>query len=438
MARELAVAGAELLGVDAALMAQWIRATVVACAERPPEDDAATDIEAMETTLALVARGDGPAIARLLDLGLRAGLSPADAGTVVVWIRGRLTARAPSWPLVPGGVTTDESSGLDGDATPDGPAPTLYLDGVPLAESQAGTALYGVAGLGDAVARRAMDEALRAVNGARRLEDAVRPSLEPILDGTAIDHVLAGWQVDASALHAGASSRRALCEANLRLVVSMARHYVGQGLEMTDLVQEGNIGLLRAVEGFDPARGFRFSTYATWWIRQGITRGLANHARLVRIPPRVRTIRALVVRAERALEESLGRSPELGEIAAAAGISPRHVEEITSLWQRPVSLDQPVGEEDDAALVDLLPDARAEEPEQRVCAWLESSEVRMTVGRLDERERVVITLRYGFDDDRERTLWEVGQLLGVTRERARQIEARALRKLRRMMPPPQQ
>ncbi|MCA1598906.1 MAG: hypothetical protein LC769_07780, partial [Chloroflexi bacterium] len=257
MARELAVAGAELLGVDAALMAQWIRATVVACAERPPEDDAATDIEAMETTLALVARGDGPAIARLLDLGLRAGLSPADAGTVVVWIRGRLTARAPSWPLVPGGVTTDESSGLDGDATPDGPAPTLYLDGVPLAESRAGAALYGVAGLGDAVARRAMDEALRAVNGARRLEDAVRPSLEPILDGTAIDHVLAGWQVDASALHAGASSRRALCEANLRLVVSMARHYVGQGLEMTDLVQEGNIGLLRAVEGFDPARGFR-------------------------------------------------------------------------------------------------------------------------------------------------------------------------------------
>jgi len=218
----------------------------------------------------------------------------------------------------------------------------------------------------------------------------------------------------------------------------MARHYVGQGLEMTDLVQEGNIGLLRAVEGFDPARGFRFSTYAAWWIRQGITRGLANHARLVRIPPRVRTIRAMVVRAERALGESLGRSPELGEIAAAAGISPRHVEEITSLWQRPVSLDQPVGEEDDAALVDLLPDARAEEPEQRVCAWLESTEVRMTVGRLDERERVVIALRYGFDDDRERTLWEVGQLLGVTRERARQIEARALRKLRRMMPPPQQ
>ncbi len=154
MLRELAVAGTELLDVDAALLARWICAAVVACAERPLEDSAATDVEAMETTLALVARGDSVVIARLLDLGLRAGVSPSDAGMVVAWIRSHLTARVPIRSLVPDGATTDESLSLSGDAIPEGSTPDLYLDGIPLAESRAGAALYGVAGLGDATARR--------------------------------------------------------------------------------------------------------------------------------------------------------------------------------------------------------------------------------------------------------------------------------------------
>ena len=262
-----------------------------------------------------------------------------------------------------------------------------------------------------------------------KINDPVRMYLKEI---GRVDLLSAAEEIElAERIEAGdEEAKRRLAEANLRLVVSIAKRYVGRGMLFLDLIQEGNMGLIKAVEKFDYRKGFKFSTYATWWIRQAITRAIADQARTIRIPVHmVETINKLI-RIQRQLLQDLGRDPTPEEIGAQMDLPPEKVREILKIAQEPVSLETPIGEEDDSHLGDFIEDQEATSPSEHAAYELLKEQLEDVLDTLTDREESVLRLRFGLDDGRTRTLEEVGKAFGVTRERIRQIEAKALRKLR--------
>jgi RNA polymerase primary sigma factor len=234
-------------------------------------------------------------------------------------------------------------------------------------------------------------------------------------------------------VNAGQHAKSELIQANLRLVVSIAKRYTLRGMQFLDLIQEGNLGLMRAVDKFDHTKGFKFSTYATWWIRQAITRSIADQARTIRIPVHMVESMNRVMRMQRQMHQELEREPTLDELSERVGLPPDRVREIQRIAQDPLSLDSPLGEEDDSSLADFIPDLSADTPADMATRMMLVQAVEEALGELSEREQEIVRMRFGLDDGQAKTLEDVGREFGVTRERIRQIEAKTLAKLRHPM-----
>ena len=275
---------------------------------------------------------------------------------------------------------------------------------------------------------------LLTVDDERRLAQAIdegnraAAALDAEHDGTVIDPI--DHRRMMRTVTAGQRAKSELIQANLRLVVSIAKRYSGRGMQFLDLIQEGNLGLMRAVDKFDHTKGFKFSTYATWWIRQAITRSIADQARTIRIPVHMVESMNRVLRMQRQMHQELEREPTLDELADRCGMTSERIREILRISQDPLSLDSPVGEEDDSNLADFIEDMSADAPADMATKRMLTQAVEEALGELTDREQEIVRMRFGLDDGQARTLEDVGKEFGVTRERIRQIEAKTLAKLR--------